>query len=342
MSGLHAILKKAKPANSYVEADKDQAKVCSASYDSADILCLSMEQATAELDTGVTAKPIFIKRDTTTRDLMTIEICLQDLADFETVTVQDLSRRRDEASGMQWPTDEVIARFQAGSKSPEELPPINLLDLDCTEPNAMPECFGSRNMQFLSKLKAHAGRPTENLNSLWAKVDKWRLLGQRGSGTMTHQDHCGFWTWVKVEEGKKLWLICRLSEDDRKSFARDGVAFTGGRWFYIWLEPGDILIMPPGTVHAVFTPIDTLCIGGNAWSQRRMGDSMRSIAFEDAYPNVTNDDEVVQLPDLLKEISRRVKSASRVIEFGGEEQIKRFDYYYEVYAAPVASGLLLC
>jgi hypothetical protein len=202
-------------------------------------------------------------------------------------------------------------------------------------------------MEFLSKLKAGAGRPIENLSShlssLWAKVEKWRLLSQRGSGTMTHQDHCGFWTWLKIEEGKKLWLMCHLSEDDRKSFAKDGPAFTGGRWFYIWLEPGDILIMPPGTVHAVFTPVDTLCIGGNAWSQKHMGDSMKSIAFETAHPKVTNDDEVIQLPDLLERISQQMElavSAASIATFGGEGQIKMFTYYYKVLALSIFNRVI--
>src|SRR5205814_7554577 len=115
-----------------------------------------------------------------------------------------------------------------------------------------------------------------------------------------------------------------LSEDDRKRFFEEGVTFTGGQWVYVWLKPGDILIMPPGTVHAVFTPVDTLCVGGNAWSQKRMGDSMRSITFEHTHPNVTNDDQVLQLPELLEKVSRLMDSTASAAEFGGEEQMKIF------------------
>ena len=67
-------------------------------------------------------------------------------------------------------------------------------------------------------------RPTQSLTS----IEKWVLLAQRGSGTMTHQDDEDFWTWVMVEEGEKLWMICQLSRDDWKKFAEEGSAFTGG------------------------------------------------------------------------------------------------------------------
>jgi hypothetical protein len=329
LSGLYTILGMARSADEYIGGIGAR----SASSASADLLRLTMKQATAELEKSEgTLKPIFIKRDiTVAKDLKTIGEYLEFVRQYlSEVTVQDPSRRRDTASGVQWLANEAISRFKAGSKPPEEQPPINLLDLDCIESNVVPECFNAEAMKFLSKLKAGARRPTKNLTSLWTKVEEWRLLSQKGSGTMTHQDHCGFWTWVMVEEGKKLWLICQMSGDDRKRFAEEGVAFTGGRWIYVWLMPGDILIIPPGTVHVVFTPVDTLCVGGNAWSQKRMGDTMRYMAFEKAHPNVTNDDEVVQLPELLEKVSRLINSTASIAKFGGKEQMEMFTHYYKV------------
>src|SRR2546429_2876859 len=257
---------------------------------------------------GSTMKPIIIKGDTTTtenlKNLKGVEDYLEFIKQFlPTVAVQDLSRRLDEASGIEWSADKVISRFHEGP-NPEEWPPINLLDLDCFESNVVPRCFNAEPMQFLSKLKACAGRPVEDLTSPWAKVEKWCILGQAKSGTLPHHDHCGLSTVVIVVEGVKLWGMCDLSAEDWKCFANEGAAFTGGRWFYDWLKNGDILIMPPETVHAVWTPVNTLCVGGNAWSQRFMGNTMRSIAREVAHPKVTNDEQVPQLRGLLERVHR--------------------------------------
>jgi hypothetical protein len=186
-------------------------------------------------------------------------------------------------------------------------------------------------MQYLSTLRLHAGRPVEDPKSLMTKTGSWHLLAQGGSATTPHQDHCGFCTWVRVEEGKKLWLICKpLSNEDQATLANDGGGFIGGQWYYVWLEPGDLLVMPPGTVHAVFTPVNTLCTGGFAWSQLRMGSSMMSIAFESENPSVTNDDDAAELSLLLDETYRRMQSALSVVEFGGEEEVEKFKTYYQV------------
>ncbi|KAI9759367.1 MAG: hypothetical protein M1840_003371 [Geoglossum simile] len=234
--------------------------------------------------------------------------------------------------------------LSGASKPAEEQPPINLLDLNCTEPNVVPDSFCSQTMQFMSQLdlSSDAGRPVESVgtkSSLYMKTEKWHLLGQGGSGSLPHQDHCGLWTWVRVDQGRKLWLICHLSEDDRKLFAKEGSAFTSGQWFYLWLEPRDILIMPPGTVHAVFTPEDTLCTGGNGWSKKQMGDSMRSIAFEKMSPHVTNDDPIPQLADLLDKVSKMMESEYSAEEFGGIKEVENFNSYYEVCAFTLSSIL---
>ncbi|KAI9774486.1 MAG: hypothetical protein M1839_001719 [Geoglossum umbratile] len=335
--GLYTILRIARPASAYVPGSEAQAGDCPVSYGSADVLYLTMEQATDELENSEgPPRPIFITADnTTTKDLGTIENCLKVMRQFiDTVTVHDLGRRRDESSSIQWPTDEVVLRFQPYSKPPEDEPPINLLDIGIVGINGVPDCLSTDDMIFLMKFRTtHGGRPLEPRHSFWNKIEKWRLLGQRGSGTMTHQDHCGFWTWVKVEEGKKLWMICQLDNDnDRARFAAQGTHFTGGQWFYIWLEPGQVLVIPPGTIYAVFTPVDTLCVGGNAWSQRHMGATMRAIAFETKHPKVTNYEPVAELANILERVARHMETSKAAASgFGGEEHIAVFREYYDEY-----------
>ncbi|KAH0565117.1 hypothetical protein GP486_001485 [Trichoglossum hirsutum] len=338
VSGLYIILEAARPAATYFEGIGGQAEYGSVPYDSADVLCLTMQQATAELEKSEgAAKPMLIKYDpTTSKSLKTLSYCLDFMRDYaailKSVVVQDPSRRRDQTSETTWPVDKVVSRFTTGSEPPEQQPPINLL-LDCLETNPVPECFTTDTMNYLPKLRVvtHGG-PTEDLKPSWNRVEKWRFLAQGGSGSMTHCDNCGFWTWIKVDEGKTLWLLCQLSEDDWGDFASQGIGFTGGQWSYVWLEPGDVLVMPPSTVHAAFTPVDTLCIGGNAWSQKRMGDTMRSIVFETTRPIVT-DEVVTQLSELLEKTWQRMLIApdeGYTADFGGEGQIDLFGHYYKV------------
>jgi Cupin superfamily protein len=313
ISGLCTILETARPADAYIESLGDS--VYSAPYDSADLLCLTMQQAMAELDkTEGPATPIFVRHDVAmVKGLRTINSYLHFMRDwlFTTMAVEKLSRRRNQTSGARWPLGKVIQRFgEAGSElPPEEQPPISVLDLGSIESDVVPECFGAEAMKSLRKRKTVSPwRPTQSLTS----VEKWVLLAQRGSGTMTHQDHDSFWTWVMVEEGEKLWMICRLTEDDRKSFAEEGSAFTGGQWFYVWLKPGDVLIMPPGTVHAVFTPVDTLCVGGNARARRHVDTSaMGEDVSESIQPGITADGRsVARLEDLIIKLSRQLASAT--------------------------------
>jgi Cupin superfamily protein len=341
ISGLSTILEAARPAGAYVGGGEAPVGLGSASYNSADLLCLTMQQATQELERSEgPAKPILIRGDTTAvKGLKTIDYYLNFIRDWGVVVaVQDPSRRRDQPSGTTWPVEKVISRFETGSKPLRQQPPINLLNLDCLETNPTPECFSVEAMNYLPKLRVVGnGRPSEGSALFWNKVEKWRLLAQGGSGSLAHCDHCGFWTWVKVDEGKRLWLLCQLSEEDWAEFAERGLSFTGGQWSYVWLEPGDVLIMPPGTVHAVFTPENTLCVGGNAWSQKRMGDTMRSIAFETTHPVVTNSEEVVQLPDLLEKTYQRMIVApieGYTADFGGEGQMEEFSRYYKVPMQP--------
>jgi hypothetical protein len=326
ISRLYTIAENAEPAVAPVEGSARTGLV------SSNLLCLTMQEAKDKLEEPIgAAKSILIKNDvnettTTASSLKTIGAFLGQLQLYTTVGVQDLSRRRDEASGATWVIDKVKRRFDKSEPAAVQAP-INLLDLNCTAPNVVPECICSQTMQFWTQLEAQAdaGRPSNTVRPLL-----WHLLGEAKSGSNPHQDHCGFWTWVRVNVGKKLWFLCQLSDDDRKRFAADGPSFTGGKWFYVWLEPGDILIMPPGTVHAVFTPEDTLCTGGNSWSKKGMGDTMRSIAFETKYPNVTNDHPIPQIPGLLQKASQLMSSKVSATDFGSQYQIDEFSHYFQV------------
>ncbi|KAH0562077.1 hypothetical protein GP486_003217 [Trichoglossum hirsutum] len=291
------------------------------------ILYLTMKEAGAKLTEPYPPAGLILIRCSggAATDGTGIRDFLEGLRGYRKVDVQDPRRKVGGSLATSWNTSKVVNRFGMNTP-PEQEPPINLLDLDCTQPKVVPDCFIPDNMRFLSKLKPDAGRPAIGSS---IKVE-WCLLGQAGSGSLPHFDHCGFWTWVMVQEGLKLWLVCKLSDDERKTFASEGINFSGGEWYIVPMRKGDVIVMAPGTVHAVFSPVDTLCFGGNAWSNFTMGDTMKSIYEERVNPAVTNDNQPSELSSLLDEAARRIRVSGSMDKYGGRDQVDMFFKYYKV------------
>ena len=70
--------------------------------------------------------------------------------------------------------------------------------------------------------------------------------------------------------------------------------------------------MPPGTVHAVFTPVDTLCVGGNTRARRVVDTSVIGADIsESMHPSISTDGRsVARLEDLIIKLSRQLASAT--------------------------------
>ncbi|KAG2353796.1 hypothetical protein BDR07DRAFT_1495650 [Suillus spraguei] len=107
-------------------------------------------------------------------------------------------------------------------------------------------------------------------------VKGWALVHHAGYLTYPHHDAEGSLTWVRMEVGVKFWVVFRPKDrqNDRKhlqDFALKLGNFTENQaWIrancdaeVITLLPGDILIIPPGQVHAVYTPVASFATGGH-------------------------------------------------------------------------------
>ncbi|KAG1761763.1 hypothetical protein EV702DRAFT_1206970 [Suillus placidus] len=107
-------------------------------------------------------------------------------------------------------------------------------------------------------------------------VKGWALLHHAGFLTYPHHDAEGSLTWVRMEVGIKFWVVFRLKDrhNDRKHIQEVATKlgnFTEHRtWIrkhcaaeVITLFPGDTLIMPPGQLHAVYTPVASFATGGH-------------------------------------------------------------------------------
>ncbi|KAG2028812.1 hypothetical protein BDR03DRAFT_1019312 [Suillus americanus] len=107
-------------------------------------------------------------------------------------------------------------------------------------------------------------------------VKGWALLHHAGFLTYPHRNAEGSLTWVRVEVGTQFWVVFRPKNRYHDRQHIQDVAsrlrnFTENEaWIkahcdaeVITLLPGDIIIIPPGQVHAVYTPVASFATGGH-------------------------------------------------------------------------------
>ncbi|KAK7206336.1 hypothetical protein BZA70DRAFT_276352 [Myxozyma melibiosi] len=111
----------------------------------------------------------------------------------------------------------------------------------------------------------------------WPKVSLYCLMSVENAYTDYHIDFGGSSVFYHVIEGTKVFLFAPptaanlskyehwcLSSDQSKIFFGDMVK----ECYKVTLQKGDTMIIPSGWIHAVFTPTDSLVIGGNFLTSR--------------------------------------------------------------------------
>ena len=129
-------------------------------------------------------------------------------------------------------------------------------------------------------LHNYSGRTVIPLDAL--KASSWVLIHQGLYHTFAHHDADGFCTWTQILSGYKFWVILHpkklrsakngndiydanvLYSND--TLRKDGYYGQDTEMAIIYGEPGDIIIMPPGTFHEVYTPCPSVTIGGHFYS----------------------------------------------------------------------------
>ncbi|KAH0833798.1 hypothetical protein J3R83DRAFT_10946 [Lanmaoa asiatica] len=113
-------------------------------------------------------------------------------------------------------------------------------------------------------------------------VGSWGLLHQAAILTYPHHDAEGACTWVMPYNGCKVWICIKVKASfDRKKLAeflaklanRENVMSSfedDVECEIVYLYPGDLVIMPPGEMHTVYTPAACFCRGGHFFSYHAM------------------------------------------------------------------------
>ncbi|KAL2859963.1 uncharacterized protein BJX67DRAFT_375922 [Aspergillus lucknowensis] len=116
-----------------------------------------------------------------------------------------------------------------------------------------------------------------------------------------HVDTAGHLTWIIGICGRKVWYVPNELTLAANRLATGGSQFPEhyeGGWMRIIIEPGDLLIMPPGCPHAVFTPEDSFTVGGDFFTSSHLGTTITATALQARY-GYTFCNEKLSLQDYL-------------------------------------------
>ncbi|KAF8065969.1 hypothetical protein FPV67DRAFT_1670545 [Lyophyllum atratum] len=124
----------------------------------------------------------------------------------------------------------------------------------------------------------------ERLVGDFHRARSWALLHHAGVLTFIHHDAEGLLTFIRILIGGKMWGIVRPKDYENATTCAelDGLQDElfdidtppsdhwqrkweekGGSMYTIDVQAGDLVVMPPGSGHMVFTPICTISVGGH-------------------------------------------------------------------------------
>ncbi|CAG5180974.1 uncharacterized protein ALTATR162_LOCUS9530 [Alternaria atra] len=196
-----------------------------------------------------------------------------------------------------------------------ESPPINFLDIRPVCRNVLPwELDGLLDYSVLHEATEYGEMSNyEGTNhSDLSNKDSFALWGKKGVCSYPHIDEHGLYTGVLCEEGEKLWYSWSLTDQEREKWVisreqneRHPPERPG---FPIPLRKGDLLIMPPGTVHAPLSLTNVVMRGFHIWCTRTMVQTARCALLDLRYPMITDDEPQKELRNKLQYLVRASKA----------------------------------
>ncbi|KAI0056193.1 hypothetical protein BV25DRAFT_1842471 [Artomyces pyxidatus] len=162
--------------------------------------------------------------------------------------------------------------------------------------------------------KAETDPPINKVGPRFASIDAhrfrhWDLMTTSGFYTFPHHDANGLCTWASVRDGCKIWAVARFKADKVASCTSLNKMMalfknmTKGKLlsvvdaeefelFVVVLERGSTIIMPPGTWHEVYTPVNTIITGGHFFTYDTFHLTQWSRTFDAKVTNASNADHV--------------------------------------------------
>jgi hypothetical protein len=253
----------------------------------------------------------------------------------QSLSVQIPSRSSTEQSFEVRELREVRDQFLAQKHTSD---PWNVLDLQSPVPSTLPSFLTGENCELLLHVRNRVlmAGSAERLVvspqqwSEWKDVDKWALLSQGGHHTAPHMDSHGYATWITAQEGTIgfAWMSSPTKEE-REAWMTNPHCYTGGRWRYVPLQPGQTVFFGPGTIHLVFRARDrqTLALGGHVLQWSGIQRWIQVVLGELKNPATTNEEMKVTAPKLVGVVATLVEAKvkeGRVEELGGKTAVRGF------------------
>lgn len=179
------------------------------------------------------------------------------------------------------------------------------------------------------------GKPSRIREDDLSACTHFALLASAGAITGLHMDRVYLFTSVCNRDGLKLWsMSAPLTREQLVYFGEHGKLPEDVKTFTVQLGPGDVLVMPPSTVHFP-TTVENCYMEG---AMHMMFSDFLSIAktalAELRYPNITNEPSAQQLVRKLRHFHKKCKKNPDDLTFGrpsSQADLKEFEQVIEVF-----------
>ncbi|KAK7910606.1 hypothetical protein PG985_013087 [Apiospora marii] len=246
-------------------------------------------------------------------------------------TLEDLTRKLDPKDVERCFTDEDA-----------KMGPINLLDLDSNDDNPVPACIAGlvdlglyNDLARKGGFSGGGGLGRANRGAALKVSTSFKICGQAGVFSEPHGDHLGKITSVLDQQGDKLWPVFSSMVDDAsvKWFAQNNPANPPptaedqdklGIWIPVFLEPGSLLIQPPGTIHAPYSITDVYCTGTMHIDTRGLLTSIKQAIIELGHPEVTNDEPEHSYMTCMYHAAKLWKDRIEPYQWGSDDERAQF------------------
>lgn len=123
------------------------------------------------------------------------------------------------------------------------------------------------------KIKKERGGIFTQIQKL-PRYQKFLLMSMEGSFTDVHIDFSSTCVFYHVKKGRKVFYVAKLTpqnwkiyQDFEKNKSKRSLEWIGeklsGEWERVEIKEGETAMIPSGYLHFVYTPVDSIVIGGN-------------------------------------------------------------------------------
>lgn len=299
------------------------------------VVVTTMEEAQRILEQGPLRRPIFIQN--AYPPLLTMESFLNELEVRSEADAQDydapVSGEEDEMTERMSGT-EVVRLFGLAEKC------LNLLNLECVAQNVIPACLASipaYNVLTTVKEDNSAGKKVVSTLRDLTNCATFHISANANAYSLLHEDSYGKYTSVHDEFGEKPWptwprLTASESEEWRNAPNQGYTYFPTLEGMFLYLGPGDLLIMPSNTPHAPYTMTDCLMTGTQHFHSESILEHMRSGIEELRFPNFTNELPAREAPIKFEKLMERWRAGGGNCKYPPRDLLEEGQAQFEVFA----------